>query len=368
MKRKQLTKSKIGVVFGTFAPMHTGHIDLIQKAARENDQVLVVVSGDNTRDRGTKIGLHLNRRYRYVREVFRDDELIVVAKLDETNIPEYPNGWEPWLNLLDKTIKDNYQSKESEAPKITFYVGDEDYVKPLLNFFEADVKLNERSNVPISATQIRENPYKFWRYITSPFRRHFTKKVLVVGSASGGKTTLVNHLTRAYNASASYEYARVYQDLYNVTDDELDAKDYVHLFTGQYQQTAEIIDSGSHSGLIFADTNSSVTRAYVEHYLKDTISKEEYNFLDELYKTTFEREYWDLILLVMPRTTYVDDGFRDMTMSDQETRDEFTNYLLGLLEPHKDKLVILDGNPDTFFIDNYQKAKEIIKDRLNFEV
>ena len=53
MKRKQLSGKRIGIVFGTFAPMHVGHVDLITKAKRANDNVLVIVSGSNTQeDRG----------------------------------------------------------------------------------------------------------------------------------------------------------------------------------------------------------------------------------------------------------------------------------------------------------------------------
>ena len=33
------------VVFCTFAPMHSGHIDLIQRAKRMHDSVIVIVSG-----------------------------------------------------------------------------------------------------------------------------------------------------------------------------------------------------------------------------------------------------------------------------------------------------------------------------------
>lgn len=379
MKRQVLTVKNLALVFGTFAPMHTGHVDLITKAKRDNDAVLVIVSGTNTdRDRGTQAGLHLNRRFRYVREVFREDDLVVIDKLDEKDMPAYPNGWTPWLKALHALIQKN---TDYTFENVTFYVGEEEYQQPLLNFFETafanegntktvHVKRIERSSIPISATAIRENPFTYWRYITKPFRRHFTKKVLVVGSASGGKTTLVKDLGRVFNAPVSLEYARTYQDRYNVRDDELDVNDYVHLLADQYQQTANVIDEGSHSGLIFADTNSSVTMAYIDHYLKDTIPQHKYQMLYDLYKATIAREQWDLIILIPPKSTYVDDGFRDMTMSDQETRDAFTETLTTYLEEagFKDKLLVLDSNTNTFFADNYQRTIKAINQYLGFDI
>ena len=207
-------------------------------------------------------------------------------------------------------------------------------------------------------------------FITKPFRRHFTRKVLVVGSASGGKTTLVKDLARTYNAPCSLEYAREYQEKYNVRDDELDTNDYIHLLTDQYAQTAEIIDNGQHSGLIFADTNSTVTKVYIDYYLKENISQEEFDMLDRLYQVTQAREKWDLIFVILPKSNYVDDGFRDMTMADNRTRDWFTKHLLNLLSPFKDKIVILGENSDSdsFFADNYHYAKKAIKERLHIEI
>ena len=88
-------KKTVSVVFGTFAPMHKGHIDLIQRAKRENDRAVVIVSGYD-QDRGHQIGLGLQKRFRYIRETFNDEPLVSVFKLDETGMPPYPEGRTPW--------------------------------------------------------------------------------------------------------------------------------------------------------------------------------------------------------------------------------------------------------------------------------
>ena len=392
MKYKLLKTKKLAVVFGTFAPMHIGHVDLITRAKRENDAALVFVSGTNTEeDRGTRVGLHLKRRFRYVREVFHDDELVVVDKLDEEGIISEQNGLENWFKILHELIKDN---TDYQFEKITFYIGEEKYQKPLLSYFEnvfndeyllgksdtefsdsiikkeVGIKIIDKSIIPVSSAEILKKPLAHWRYITKPFRRHFTKKVLVVGSASGGKTTLIKDLGRIFNAPVSLEYARYYQGVHNVRDDELDTNDYIRLFAYQNHQTSNIIDSGSHSGIVFVDTNATVTMAYVDYYLKDVISKEEYQALNLSYKVAVSKEKWDLIVLIPPKSAYVNDGFRDMSMSSQDIRDDFTNHLIELLkrDGFEDKLLILDSEPDTFFIENYEKTIEAIKTRLNIDI
>ena len=388
MKHKLLKTKKLAVVFGTFDPMHIGHVDLITRAKRENDAALVFVSGTNTEeDRGTRVGLHLKRRFRYVREVFHDDELVVVDKLDEEGIISEQN----WFEILHELIKEN---TDYQFEKITFYIGEEKYQKPLLSYFEnvfndeyllgksdtessdsiikkeVGIKIIDKSIIPVSSAEILKKPLAHWRYITKPFRRHFTKKVLVVGSASGGKTTLIKDLGRIFNAPVSLEYARYYQGVHNVRDDELDTNDYIRLFAYQNHQTSNIIDSGSHSGIVFVDTNATVTMAYVDYYLKDVISEEEYQALNLSYKVAVSKEKWDLIVLIPPKSAYVNDGFRDMSMSSQDIRDDFTNHLIELLkrDGFEDKLLILDSEPDTFFIENYEKTIEAIKTRLNIDI
>ena len=247
-------KEKIAIVFGTFAPLHQGHIDLIQKAKRSYDKVRVVVSGYQG-DRGEEVGLSLQKRFRYTRETFADDELTQVYKLDETSFPRYPLGWDKWLPALLELV-----GYDAEREELIFYVGEADY-QAELNRRGFESSLEERQ-VGISATMIRENPSHYWKYMAQPFRRHFTKKVLIMGSASNGKTTLAKDLARYYDAPVSLEYAREYQIQNNVRDDELTPKDYYYLLLGQYAQTSRLIDSSANRGLVVADTNSLVTKAY----------------------------------------------------------------------------------------------------------
>ena len=138
----------------------------------------------------------------------------------------------------------------------------------------------------------------------------------------------------------------------------------MRLLDGQYAQTSAIIDEGSHTGLVIADTNSSVTKAYYDYYCAETASDHEKETIEHMYQAIVAREKWDLVILVEPNTEYVDDGFRDMTMSEQHIRDEFTRHLEGLLQPFHDKMIRVNGN----FFENYEIVKGLIEDNLGIGI
>ena len=344
-------KEKVAVVFGTFAPLHQGHIDLIQRAKRQCDRVCVIVSGYKG-DRGEEVGLPLQKRFRYIREGFSNDELTQIYKLDETELPRYPLGWEPWLKIALETIQ--YDSKRED---LVFFVGEKTYQEELeARGFEAC--LQERQ-FGISGTLIRENPSKYWKYIAQPFRRQFTKKVLIMGSASNGKTTLAKDLARFYDAPVSLEYAREYQIRNNVRDDELTPKDYYYLLLGQYDQTSKLIDSSANRGLVIADTNSLVTKGYYDYYMEvegpETSMRDTF---DNLFVSILAKEKWDLILFVQPIGSYVNDGFRDMTMADDEIRNSFSNHLDHLRHQYLADIPTAYLGQD--YLGNYEEAKRVI--------
>lgn len=344
-------KEKVAVVFGTFAPLHQGHIDLIQRAKRQCNRVCVIVSGYKG-DRGEEVGLPLQKRFRYIREGFSNDELTQIYKLDETELPRYPLGWEPWLKTALETIQ-----YDSDREDLVFFVGEKTYQEELeARGFEA--RLQERQ-FGISGTLIRENPSKYWKYIAQPFRRQFTKKVLIMGSASNGKTTLAKDLARFYDAPVSLEYAREYQIKNNVRDDELTPKDYYYLLLGQYDQTSKLIDSSANRGLVIADTNSLVTKGYYDYYMEvEGPETSMTDTFDNLFVSILAKEKWDLILFVQPIGSYVNDGFRDMTMADDEIRNSFSNHLDHLRHQYLSDIPTAYLGQD--YLGNYEEAKRVI--------
>lgn len=344
-------KKRIAVVFGTFAPLHQGHIDLIQRAKRQCDAVWVVVSGYKG-DRGEQVGLTLQKRFRYIREAFRDDELTSVCKLDETNIPRYPMGWQEWLEQMLQAI-----SYDQTGEELIFFVGESEYQQELSERGFETVLQGRKFG--ISASMIRENPSKYWKYIAQPFRRQFTKKVLIMGSASNGKTTLAKDLARFYDAPVSLEYAREYQIKNNVRDDELTPKDYYYLLLGQYDQTSKLIDSNANRGLVIADTNSLVTKGYYDYYMESEEQEDlSVETFDNLFVSIVAKEKWDLILFVQPIGSYVNDGFRDMTMAEDHIRHSFSQHLDMMREQYLGNISHVYLADD--YLGNYEAAKVAI--------
>jgi len=361
LQSNRLRGKKVGIVFGTFAPMHLGHYHNIVRAKRENDACIVIVSGYKG-DRGDEIGLDVLKRFRYTRELFKDDDNVYVDMIDETDVPRYPNGWREWLKMAYKI----YSDATHEEMIRTWYVGEEDYKKELEDRTMDNVVLLDRNILNISATDIRDNPLKHWNYITRPFRRHFSFNILVTGSASNGKTTLVRDLARTLGSPFTDEYARRYEEESNVRDEELVANDFHYLASGQFKNNKEAIMSPANNGIFIADTDVLTTKCYSKVYL----SKEEHEKLVPMYDLMASKQKWDLILFIPPTTEYVDDGFRDMSHADDNFRWKMTDMMLQELKDNglSSKIKIVESEKTTCdengHYDKFEKSLNIIKNEI----
>lgn len=368
--KDDLEGNNIGVFFGTLAPMHVGHQAEIYKAAALNDGVVVIASG-YTGDRGDQMGLPVEKRFRYLREAFSDESDIKIDYINEDNMPQMPDGWDEWTRTLVATVKRNIVNQDA---KITFYTGEPDYKieleKRLPQTGQFKVSLMDRTVLKISATEIRKDPIANWDYINRVFRRHFTKKVTVMGSASTGKSTLVRRLARTSNSPFSEEYAREYQERSNVSDDELIVKDYIRLIQGQYDANSREINSPANNGLTIFDTDAMVTKVYADMWLDEADRAQ----LQPLYDNTISEEQIDLILVIPPVTPYVDDGFRNMSTADEASRWAFHHALMRVIDEYgfMDKVVLLDAKGDSDdpygYYARYLQALDAIQERTGFNI
>lgn len=328
--QKPLRGNRVGVVFGSFAPLHQGHLDLIMRAKKENDGGCIVISCGFDGDKGEPLMPHA-KRYRYVREFFADDDLVAVYAINDTElgIQEYPKGWEAWLQEFDKIFKTATAGMDV-SPKRMWYAGDERYYTDLMARGEECTLVDRISDNPICATMIRQNPIAHWNKITYPFRRVFSHNILICGTASEGKTVLTRDLGKYFNAPYSYEYAREYMEQSCVADWELDGADYAAFLQGQYNLNRSLINSPGNNGLFFADSDSMVTRMYAEYYAKDpscALTEEEFQEVAVLADSLTRKCRWDKIFLVAPHGVFVDDHARFMAHSGMKERIELFEIL-----------------------------------------
>ena len=364
--QKPLSGKSVGVVFGSFAPLHQGHLDLIMRAKKENDGGAIVIVCGFDGDKGEPLMPHA-KRYRYVREFFADDDLVAVYAINDTEIGagKYPTGWECWLNEFNQIWRQATDCPFGYYPERMWYVGDKEYADDLAERNEYVTLVDRVTDNPICATMIRQNPIKNWDKITFPFRRIFSHNILICGTASEGKSVLTTDLGKYFNMPYSYEWARDYMRDSCVSDWELDAADYMAFLEGQYNLNKSLINSPSNHGVFFADSDSMVTRMYAEYYAKDpscALTQEEFEKIAVMADELTRKSRWDKIFLVAPHGVFVDDHERYMAHSGMKERQELFEILCRNIKDsgNWNKVTILTGN----YYENFMEVVKYVRDQI----
>ncbi|SFB83820.1 adenylyltransferase/cytidyltransferase family protein [Butyrivibrio sp. YAB3001] len=170
---------RVGLVFGTFAPMHLGHLDVVNIAKEEMDKVIVVCCGHEG-DRGYPM-FPLEKRYELAKEQFADDKKVLVTLLPDTE-PEIKKHWDQqqiWNYWVDRMLLHLFQKGYILAEdELLYYTSEADYAQ-LLEATPQHIKVHlcERKR-PVSGTIIRQDIDTNIDLVASSFAGYIKENIL----------------------------------------------------------------------------------------------------------------------------------------------------------------------------------------------
>lgn len=338
----------VGVFPGKFLPPHRGHLCSILSASTKCKTLYVVIS--DRKDYCEKVceensirPMPMVLRAKWLSQELQGLDNIKVLMLDEGGIPAYPGGTKEWSKLLIKIMPEPFD---------VIFGGDAVYQKTYMgNFPSVAYDLIDRAETrfSMSATKIRSNPIKYWDYIMGSARAHFAKRVLVTGTESCGKTTLVKILGKIYHTSWTEEAGRSYsarhlggnEDVFSPDDFEEIAREQIKLDNHALRTANKIV---------FFDTDAVVTQFYCGMYLRKTNPKiEEY----------VDHSKFDLVLYLTPDVPWIADGLR--WKADPEERSSLDSLLhsMYMSRGFANKLHVISGT----YNERLEQALEL-SDRL----
>lgn len=367
---------KVGICFGGYCPMHQGHLDVIMRAKKENDVCFVVVCGYDNEPRSWEINLNLDERHNLINNFFCNDEQIVVLKINDTELgideSMSDHNWTVWQNKVKELIFGNvhwrgpyikYQKIDEITSDITWYVAEPFYKTSIErnNVMNGKVILIDKLN-PVSGTLIRNNPIKYFNKITRPFKPYLCHNILILGTASEGKSTLVRDISNYFDIPHAWEYGRGYMEDRDMQDTDLTVDDFKEFLKGQIS-ICNNFRTQSKNGIFISDTDNCVTLMYAKAYSSNPemqINEDDYKVLYNEAKRLHKNNKFkcDHIFVFPPSKNFVDDGSRYMGQASMEERNKNFEILQKLIQefyPDVSK-TYLNGS----FLQNFNEVKNYI--------
>jgi HTH-type transcriptional repressor of NAD biosynthesis genes len=315
---------RVGVTIGKFMPLHKGHELMIEFGAAMMDELQVVVSGNETDL------ISLTTRYNWVRQFVYEKRLNNVGVHLHIDKSPTPINIDKDGTVLDVDFQYYWANVFTKIDRrITHIVSSDKYGQAIadrmnLEWLPVDPG---REMVEISATKIRKDPTKYFKYISDVAKPYYVKKVAIVGPESTGKSTLVKSLGKFLNGSIVHEYGRTVSE---AKKNNLNADDFLPIARGQ-QALIDIAVRNAATPLVVIDTEALTTYLFSKIYLDSP--------KDIILDFAADQEI-DLYVVLAPTVAWVDDGTR--VAGNQADREQFFEDLVGLLEHNKRQYIIVD--------------------------
>lgn len=326
---------KNGLVLGKMYPFHLGHKYLIDTAISYCETVHVMVCSLERE----KISGQL--RYEWVRSVYKDTPNVHIIHCEDEN-PQYTSECatvddfynDYWIPTVYKNIKE-----------LDAVFTSEDYGDEFAKYLKVQHVLvdKSRNTFPVSGTAVRNNPYDNWEYIDNNVKKYFTKKVVVLGPESVGKSTMVRQLAEYFNTEYVDEYGRTYTEL--VGTDNLQIFDFENIALRHHNNIYNRIPCK----LLFIDTDALTTKVFANMYLDNCES--------EVIDLLINLQSFDLCLVLSDEVPWIDDGTRDFP----NNRVNHFNTIIESLNNVGRPYITITG---TEYEDRFNKALKEVKKLL----
>ena len=238
-----------GLIIGKFMPPHAGHLRLCVAAAAQVDALHVILFSKAAEP------IPGTLRLDWLRELLPEAHLANITAEHAVNFDD-AQAWDFWVNSIRGVLPCDPDVVFSSEP-----YGDELARRLGARHVAVDPA---RTQVPISATQIRAEPMTYWRYIPAPVRPYFARRVAVVGASCSGKTTLARALAEAFKTVCVPEYAREYLQDRGQPCTPADLR----VIAGRQAALEDELARQANCVLI-CDTNLLTTQLWHEHYCGD---------------------------------------------------------------------------------------------------
>ena len=228
-------------------PLHLGHLALIDHAAALADRVTVLLCVEADEPIGGE------EREAWLRTTFDGRPAVAVRRFDyhDAELPASSESSHAASRLWTDRLRPSF-------PGVDLIVGSEAYVRYVAEYWGIGFALFDvdRSVVPISATEIRAQPYRYRHYLAPAARPAYVRRVVLHGTESTGKSTLVERMARAYGTVFVPETAR---DIVGHTD-TVTYEDLERI--AERQAVAILAALPRADGVLFIDTDVYSTLAY----------------------------------------------------------------------------------------------------------
>lgn len=236
-----------GLIVGKFAPLHRGHMLVLDRALAECERVSVwVYSRPDFPDMPSPLRRNWLRAL-YPARLFPGLELL----------PDAPN---PPLNTEPDEVHRAYVRSVLDGWGVhpdAVYTSEEYGEAFAASLGAAHVCVDRaRHVVPVSGTALRADIHSLRHFLDPLVYAHFVRRVVILGAESTGKSTLTQALGEAFGTAWVREYGR---DVYERENGALTPEHFLEIARGHRALEDEAMTSPGVHRWLFSDTDAATT-------------------------------------------------------------------------------------------------------------